>query len=106
MYRTESRLRIFSNRVVSALLSLSLFVSPVRIPCKLKLSIEPAFLSFYSVSILASTHYFLQTSRPLGLAGNWTSGVAFRLRLPVHMCLHPVFHVSLLEPYTHFDIYF
>ena len=29
------------------------------IPCKLKLSIEPAFLSFYSVSILASARYFL-----------------------------------------------
>ena len=26
--------------------------------------------------------------------------VAFRLDLPSHMCLHPVFHVSLLEPWT------
>ena len=28
------------------------------------------------------------------------SDVAFRLHLPPHMHLHPVFHVSLLEPYT------
>ena len=28
------------------------------------------------------------------------SDVAFRLDLPPHMHLHPVFHVSLLEPYT------
>ena len=60
MYRIENRLRIFSNRVVSALLSLPLSVSLARIPCKPKLSIEPAFLSFYSVSILASARYFLQ----------------------------------------------
>ena len=28
------------------------------------------------------------------------SDVAFRLGLPPHMRLHPMFHVSLLEPYT------
>ena len=28
------------------------------------------------------------------------SDVAFRLDLPPHMHLHPVFHVSLLEPYA------
>ena len=28
------------------------------------------------------------------------SDVAFHLDLPPHMHLHPVFHVSLLEPYT------
>ena len=44
------------------LYSLSLSISPAYIPCKPKLSIKPAFLSFYSVSILASARYFLQSS--------------------------------------------
>ena len=28
------------------------------------------------------------------------NGVAFHLDLPPHICLHPIFHVSLLEQWT------
>ena len=79
MYRTENRLRIFSNRVVSSLLSLSvsLSVSPARIPCKLKLSIEPASLSLLFGFHTCFRMLFLHGIRARGLRTSAT-GTAWR----------------------------
>ena len=60
----------------------------------------------YGFSNTTSLQHNIKTTRPCGKLGYQCFGsymisdVAFPLGIPLHMRPYPVFHVSLLEPYT------